>query len=154
MFRITKPIGLALAFLFTLSAPLFAADSYQNQAAANAAMEASRRIDQDIGNTVDQLNQELRDQFAATQQGRSTDAVEQRLSDSIDQVNEQLAAAQQRDRYTFNRRHLENTQSIYYPGSRYYEAFNDQIRELDQDFVRSEMARRNNTTTDALASQR
>ncbi|MCD8350529.1 MAG: hypothetical protein LUC93_07970 [Planctomycetaceae bacterium] len=152
MFRIAKPIGLALAVLFTLSAPLFAADSYQ--AASDAAMQASQRIDQDIGNTVDQLNQELVDQFNAKQAGRSTDAVENRLSASIDQVNEQLAAAQRRDRFTFDRRHLLNTQSIYYPGSNYYEAFNDQIRELDQNFAASEVARRNNMGSDALASQR
>lgn len=148
-----KSLGFALSalFAFALAGFTFAADSTP----AQDALDASRKIDQDLQATADQFNRELDQSFnqykESARLGTTPDTanrfgtqgqIDQDISKTVDQANSELAIAQKRDDYTEQRRELETTRSLYYPGSKEYQGFSDQINKLDSDFAKNSLSSR------------
>ena len=145
---IKKTVGLALAALcsMTLATAGIAADS------ASAASEASRRVDQELQRTSDVLTREL-DQATnqiheAERLGTTRDVtnrfgsgpeIDREIGRTVDEANAELRRAADRDEYTFKRRQLENTRSLYYPNSKEYNQFTTQIEKLDNDFAENRL---------------
>ena len=146
-YAIRKHLGLLMAAVFTLAcATAFAADD-----AASAADAASRNIDSKLRNTADDLNRELEratnqiheaqrlgTSDSATNRYGSAADVDREIGGSVDKANAELRHAARRDDYTFQRRELENTRSHYYPNSKEYNQFTEQIRSLDRQFSTTE----------------
>lgn len=119
-------------------------------AGAGMAADAVDEIDTELQDTAGQLNREL-DQATrqiheserlgtpssvANQYG-SASSIDQEISRTVDTANEELRRAKIRDDYTEKRRELETTRSLYYPNSKEYNQFTEQIQKLDNDFAQS-----------------
>lgn len=141
--KIKTALGLAAFFCLGLSfaGTCLAAD------AASAAADVSNKVDQDLQRTAGDLTREL-DQATnqihesqrlgtpTTTPNRYGDSasIDREIGTSTDEANAELRRAAQRDDYTFQRRELENTRSLYYPNSADYNRISDQINRLDQNF--------------------
>ncbi len=72
-----------------------------------------------------------------SQQGGMTD-FEKQIGQTVDQANKELDAAGKRDDFTMNRRELETTRNLTFPGTPEYNALTEQINRLEEDFVGSQ----------------
>lgn len=150
MLTCNKFLGFAAALVMTLSGATFALDAYE--AARDAAQVESGRIDNTLQNIANHLNSELdqvtNQEHEAQRLGQSTDvanrfgtgtAIDREIQSTADEANRMLGFAKERDDYTMQRRELQNNQSIYYPGSPQYQAFDERIRELDRQFANNQI---------------
>jgi hypothetical protein len=140
-----KSLGFVLSTLvaLTVAGASFAADSTP----AQDALDASRKIDRDLQATANQFNRELNQSYNQFQEANrlgtspntanrfgTQSGIDKEISSTVDRANDELRTAQKRDDYTERRRELETTRSLYYPGSKEYDHFSDQINKLDRDF--------------------
>jgi hypothetical protein len=111
------------------------------------AATASRNIDQSLQRTANVFNDELNrsnNQFHEAQRlGTSSDVsnrfgtaseIDAEINRTADRANAELRDATVRDDYTFQRRELENTRSLTYPGTPEYNQLTNDIEKFDRDF--------------------
>ncbi len=65
-------------------------------------------------------------------------SIQDRFGPLTDQANQELGAAGKRDDYTMNRRELETTRNLTFPGTPEYEQLTEQMNRLDQNFAESQ----------------
>lgn len=148
MFSITmkKSLALVMSAMIALSVAAVAAET-----AAGAAARASDEIDRELDSSAGQLTREL-DQ--ATKQIHESErlgqpssvpntygsaaGIDSEIDKTAAEANAELRRSFNRDNYALQRRELESTRSLYYPGSADYDRFTAQIEKLDRDFANSE----------------
>ena len=143
MFSSTKPVFLSILFALAIAGAGVAADSATEASRASQGIESA--LDQDatdLTTQLDEVNQEMwMTRMDGTAGNASDSQIASQLDKSIDKANADLARAAKRDEYTYQRRNLENTRSLYYPGTPEYNRFTQEMEKLDQEFAASESNR-------------
>lgn len=148
VFTMKKRVGMIAAAMAAMAMGVgFAADGA-------TAPDISDQIDKRLQKEASDFTREIRestDQYREAQrlgvspQVRNaygvSDEIDSEFTNTASRANKDLEQAMERDEYTFQKRQLENTRSLYYPGSDDYNRFTNQIQELENKFADQERNR-------------